>query len=344
MAARTQLSFASFNLYNLNLDGLRMYRNAEGWDKETYTKKVNWAANIIKNGNVNAWGFQELWHKKALEDVFKKAQLFDTYELLVPDNQKGQRIICAGAVKKDILVESPNWIVNFPDKFMLKNAGGDPQTPLISVGLTRFSRPILHFKIKPRSNGKTISVYVAHLKSKRPTEIYREEWYRGNADYYKNHSVAIGSALSTIRRTAEAAALRMIITKEIKNTDTPVVVLGDLNDGQLSNTLNIITGQPNYLLSGLSSGGSDTGLYTTGALQQLRSLRNVYYTHIYQNTKESLDHILVSQEFYDNSKKRIWAFKGLEIINDHLNNEEYKINGSTDHGVVKSSFEYRPVR
>lgn len=344
MAARTQLSFASFNLYNLNLNGLPMYRDADGWDKATYTKKINWAASIIKNANVNVWGFQELWHKKALEDVFKKAGVFDDYELLVPDNQEGQRIVCAGAVKKDILVGSPTWIVNFPDKFKLKNAGGDPQTPLIEVALTRFSRPLLHFKIKPRSNGKTISICVAHLKSKMPTKIYKEDWYRGNADYYKNHSIALGSAISTIRRTAEAAALRMLITEQLKNTDTPVVVLGDLNDGQLSNTLNIITGQPNYLLSGLSSGGSDTGLYTTGALQQLRSLRNVYYTHIHQNVKESLDHILVSQEFYDNSKKRIWAFKGAEIINDHLNSDDHKTDGSTDHGIVKSSFEYRPVK
>lgn len=344
MAARTQLSFASFNLYNLNLNGLPMYRNRNGWDKTTYTKKINWAASIIKNTNVSAWGFQELWHKKAIEDVFKKANILDDYELLVPDGHEGQRIVCAGAVKKDFLVGSPEWIVNFPDGFKLKNAGGDPQTPLINVQLTRFSRPVLHFKIKPRSNGKTISVYVCHLKSKRPADIYREDWYRGNADYYKKHSIALGAAISTIRRTAEAAALRMIITEELKNTDTPVVVLGDLNDGQHSNTLNIITGQPNYLLSGLSSGGSDTGLYTAGALQQLRSLRNVYYTHIHQNIKESLDHILVSQEFYDNSKKRIWAFKGVEIINDHLNIKDHKKDGSTDHGIVKSSFEYRPAK
>ena len=63
---------------------------------------------------------------------------------------------------------------------------------------------------------------------------------------------------------------------------------------------------------------------------------------IYQNTLESLDHILVSQEFYDNSRKRIWAFEGMELINDHLNKEEYKEMGATDHGVVKVSFKYDP--
>ncbi len=77
-------------------------------------------------------------------------------------------------------------------------------------------------------------------------------------------------------------------------------------------------------------------------LQEYRSLRDVYYTHIYQNSLESLDHILVSQEFYDQSKKRLWLFRGMEIINDHLNDENHKETGTTDHGVVKATFEYRP--
>jgi predicted extracellular nuclease len=130
----------------------------------------------------------------------------------------------------------------------------------------------------------------------------------------------------------------------MKDTDRPVVVLGDVNDGQHSNTLNILTGQPNYLLSGLSVGGSDVDLYTVGTLQEYRSLRDVYYTHVHQNYRESLDHILVSQEFYDNSKARRWAFKGMTIANDHLNDKDHKVTGTTDHGIVRAQFEYRPAK
>ena len=129
----------------------------------------------------------------------------------------------------------------------------------------------------------------------------------------------------------------------MKDTDTPVVVLGDLNDSQHSNTLNVLTGQPNFLLSGLTQGGSDVDLYTTGTLQEYRSLRDVYYTHVFNNTRESLDHILVSQEFYDNSRKRLWAFKGMEIRNDHLDDDDHKGTGSSDHGIVRADFEYRPA-
>ncbi len=61
-------------------------------------------------------------------------------------------------------------------------------------------------------------------------------------------------------------------------------------------------------------------------------------------SRESLDHILVSQEFYDNSKKRVWAFLGSEIMNDHLNRDDHKESGTTDHGIVKATFEFRPAK
>ena len=135
----------------------------------------------------------------------------------------------------------------------------------------------------------------------------------------------------------------MILTDQIKGNNDPVVVLGDLNDGNHSNTLNILTEQPNYLRTPLSRGGSDTDLYSVGALHALRSMRDVYYTHIYQNTKESLDHILVSEEFYDQSTDRIWAFRGMEVFNDHLNRDDHGDSGTIDHGIVRAEFEYRPA-
>lgn len=219
----------------------------------------------------------------------------------------------------------------------MKSGGDDAQTSGIVVNIDSFSRPVLRFQIKPRSSGRLVTVYVAHLKSKLPTKVYKEPWYE--KDLHSKHSEALGAAIATIRRTAEAAALRMILTEELKGSDRPVVVLGDLNDSQHSNTLNIISGQPNYL-QGWSKGGSDVDLYTVGTLQEYRSLRDVYYTHIHQNSRESLDHILVSQEFYDNAKNRRWSFRGMTINNDHLNYDNHKTDGTSDHGVVRAEFQY----
>lgn len=343
MANRTQFAIATFNLYNLNLPGLSIYADTDGWDEGVYQRKLEWTRSMILRNPVDVWGFQELWHQQALESVFNHPDLAE-FQLLVPDGHTGQRIVCGGAARKDILVGEPQWIEDFPEKFILQGGGDDPQTPDIGVKIHGFSRPVLHFQVRPRSRGKAISVYVAHLKSKAPTQIYREGWYRDDDEYYSQHREAIGAALSTIRRTAEATALRMILTERMKGTDEPIIVLGDLNDGQSSNTLNILTGQPNYIVSSLSQGGSDVDLYAVSRLQQYRSDRDVYYTHIHQNLRESLDHILVSQEFYDNSRKRLWAFKGMDITNDHLNQDAHKEDGTSDHGIVCAHFEYHPQR
>ena len=344
MAARKQLSFATCNLFNLNEPGLKMYRNTKGWSKEQYDLKIDWLGRQFIELNSDVWGFQELWHQKSLANIFKSAKLSSKYRLLAPKSHQGEGIICAAAVRRGLIVGEPEWIVDFPEEFILSSSGEDPQTPEIKVLLSSFSRPVLHFKIKPHTKSKVVSVFVAHFKSKMPAKIYEEEWYEENEEFYKQHRDSIGSALSTIRRTAEAAALRMILTTAMKGNDQPVVVLGDLNDNKKSNTLNIVSGQPNYLLSGLSEGGSDVDLYSAGTLQEYRSERDVYYTHVYQNSRESLDHILVSQEFYDNSRKRVWAFKKTIIVNDHLNDENHKETGTTDHGIVKTVFEYRPAK
>lgn len=340
--ARTQLSFSTFNLYNLNLPEQEMYRNS-GWTTQQYNSKIEWTATVLKTVKADVWGFQELWHAKALIAAFEKAELLNDYEILTLPEHNGKGIICAAAVKKGLLVDTPIWINDFHNQFVLNSSGDDEQTPDISVSIKKFSRPVLKFTIKPHKKSSPITVYVVHFKSKRPTDIYKEKWYKKDSEFYKKHNIGLGYTISTIRRSAEAAALRMLIVEDLKHNNNPLVVLGDVNDSQLSNTLNILSGQPNYLLSPLAAGGSDTGLYTIATLQELRSLRDVYFTHIYQSIRESLDHIMVSQEFYDNSKKRIWAYKGMEITNDHLNNKNHKNDGTSDHGIVKACFEYRPA-
>ncbi len=333
-----KLSFANCNLYNLQLPGKQMYRGS--WTQEQYDKKIEWSSNIVKSLDADVIGFQELWHKDALVEVFEKAGLLDEYTLMA-NQANGRKIVCAAAVRTSLSPSNVKWVTDFPDKYKLESKGDDDQTPDIKVNIDSYSRPVLRFSIQPRAN-HTVNVCVCHFKSKAPTQIWRNEWYQDDSDFYSPHSEGIGSALSTIRRTAEAAALRMTLVNELKGTNKAMVVLGDLNDSQLSNTLNILSGQPNYL-SVLSMGGSDSDLYSTATLQEHRSLRDVYYTHVHQNIKESLDHILVSQEFYDNSKKRIWAFDGMEIMNDHLNSKKHKEDGSSDHGIIKATFKYKPA-
>ena len=336
--AATKLSFATFNLFNLNRPGLRMYRDNDGWSDAEYARKISWTARTLADGNADVWGFQELWHNEALDEAVKKAELNDTHDLIVPDGHMGQKIQCAALVRKGLIVGAPEWITDFPDAFNLQSSGEDEQTPAIALAVNAFSRPVLTFEIKGARTKSPIRIFVCHFKSKAPTRISWESWYARDPARYAPHKDAIGSALSTIRRTAEAAALRIILNDYLEGTGQSVVVLGDLNDGVNTNTLNVLTGQPTFLLDGRTSEGSDKGLYSVATLLRLRSERDVYYSHIFKNQIETLDHILVSEEMYDLSRDREWGFNGAEVINDHLNRDTHKETGTTDHGIIRAEF------
>ena len=338
-----RLSIATFNLYNLNWPGAAMYTNKKGWSQEEYDRKIAWTVSQLQVLQADVCGFQELWHPDALANVLTASGLESEYDMVVPDDADGSKIVCAALVRKGLLTGPAEWVGEFHDAFILRSQGDDPQTPEIDVNISGFSRPVLSFAIRPRKGHPAVKVYVCHLKSKMPTRIDQEDWYKKDKAVYGKHREGIGAALSTIRRTAEAAALRILLNDVMKDTDTPVIVLGDINDGQQSNTANILTDQPRFLV-GDSKGGGDTALYTAQTLQEYRDTRDVYYTHIHQDLRESLDHILVSQEFYDNSHKRLWMFDGLVINNDHLNFDDHKGLGTNDHGVVLASFKYSPAK
>src|SRR3954454_48926 len=334
-------SVATFNLYNFQLPGLAMKPFQKPWTKEEFNHKVSWTARMLENIDADIVGLQELWNAEAMETVLARQALEDKYDLLATP-ATGNKIVCAALVRKGLLSGAPECVSTFPDAVKLESTDPlDPQSPAISVQIEGFSRPVLNFQVALRDAPPLVEVFVAHLKSKLPTQINGEPWYDADPETYRDHRNALGGAISTIRRTAEATALRVLLTQVMKGTETPVIVLGDLNDGQHSNTINILTEQPSYLV-GDSEGGVDIGLYTAQTLQEYRDTRDVYYTHVHQDLRESLDHVLVSEQFYDHSLRRQWLFDELVIYNDHLNDEDHKATGTTDHGVVKVAFRWRP--
>lgn len=335
-----KFSVATINLFNLNEPGLPMYKDTRGWSQEQYKRKIAWTAYQIDSLKADVLAFEELWHAKSLNEAFNQSSMAGGYQLLVPPEATGKKITCAAAVRQGIPVESVEWIEDFPDSFVLSSSGGDAQTPAISVAIRGFSRPVLHARVKLHPKEPPVHLYVCHFKSKGPTDLFREAWY--NKEVHGLHHAALGAAVSTIRRTAEAAAMRVILNLTMKNTDEPVIVMGDINDGQGSNTQNILTEQPGYLF-GDAKGGGDTALYSAQIMQEFRDTRDVLYTYSHNGMKESLDHILFSQEFYDQSKKRRWMFDGLFVNNDHLNQDDHKESGTNDHGIIKASFIYRPL-
>ena len=335
-----------------------MYRG-QSLTKKEYESKVRWLANMVRRMDVHFMTFQELWSPQCLVDVISEAGLSDELnvatELRVPD--VGGSISVALAASKEIRITRKKWILDFPKEVELKKRKpkrGDNEIDYeMSVDIKRFSRSIMTAKLDLEGR-PPIHVYGAHLKSKLPIQLDRQELRRATV---KRHSEALGSALATIRRTAEAAALRTMVRNQLlKDEDEAVVVMGDLNDTTYSTTTAIISGQPKFRL--FARGGNrnnTTGLYSVGLMQDLASFRDTAYTYVHNGERESLDHMMVSQHLYDYSTKRSWSFRRMEVYNDHLDERMRNDNKTTaeaalkrktlsDHAGIVAVFDYNPAK
>lgn len=344
-----RLSFATVNLENLNLPGEAIYTDGDGLSQAEFDAKVAWAARTVRGLDADVVAFQELWHPDALAAVFAQPGL-DGYALATRPHPG--RIANALAVRRPHEVESAEWVAAFPDRLRL-HAGGEATAgadTAVSAAGTRytlgvdvrdFSRPVLHAVVRAHHGQRRprVHVFVAHLKSKAPTRLRRADRDRlSSAD-----EQTLGTALSAVRRTAEAAALRLLLD-EVMDGATPVVVLGDLNDGQDTVTTELIAGPRRYRPFASSRAGSraDRGLYDAATLQQLASRRDVYFTYIHEGAHESLDHVLVSQHFYDHATARLWSFRQLRTLNDDLDRDGDR-DGASDHAAVVATFAYDPA-
>lgn len=337
------ITFGTFNLYNLQLAHEARRHNSPPYTQEEYDAKIRWSAAQLQQMDADVIAFQELWSQECLTDMLRVAGLEDRYTpaLIKPVGEGWYDIAVAALVRDPWEVRERRVHKQFPEGFKLKKRAGNPEDDEIEVKIDIFSRSILDLEIVNRDHPETpaIRVFCAHLKSKLPTWL---DWQEREIPEIKAHAGELGAALSTIRRTAEAAALRIIVTDLMKGTDVPVVVLGDLNDGEYSNTVSIISEQPRYRPFDKSRVGSrnDDGLYAATRLQSFRSHRAVDYTHDFKGVMEVLDHVLVSEQFYDHSRNRLWSFKEMKIWNDHLDDEN---PATTDHGIVIARFLWDPA-
>lgn len=340
--ARRDISFATFNLFNLNLPEEPIYDGA-GWSRDEYDAKIAFSAAILKEIDADVIGFQECWDADALAAVVEAAGLADHYDL-VARTVAPRRIQVALAARKGMLRGEPVWIEDFPDdaRFTDLKEARDAREA-VTLTIHRFSRPVLRVAVNKAAGTPDVTVFVAHLKSKAPAALRSD---RANPVLRTNRFIA-QTVVSHVRRIAEAGALRAILDGEMRDNDRPVVVLGDLNDATTAISTELLSRNPGYRFFAKSTAGrkSDLGLYTVEKLQQLRSFRHVYYTHIFRNQMESLDHVMVSDAFYDHSAIRKWSFREMRVINDHLvaSEAERQRFGYNDHGVIVARFDWNPM-
>ena len=317
------ISFASFNLYNFQKVGSTVH-GSNPVRQDDYDKKLAWTRSMLIEMDADVVAFQELWSKECLDEVLSVPELSAYRPVYIKSSW--YNIAVALIVRTPWVVEGEKEVIKkFPFTKLVKIDENDGEDDEVTVSISKFSRSIIKVRIKNQDSLNTpeITVFACHLKSKLPSNP---------SNITSAYRSSVGSAISTIRRTAEATALRMLLIDHMQGQATPTVVLGDFNDDPLSNTLNLITDQPSMTKR---SRGGDKSLYSTLHLQQLKSFRDVFFTHEYKNHKGMLDHILVSEEFFEHSSDAIWSHKNTRIWNNHIEDDYAH---TSDHGIIKSIF------
>ena len=254
-----ELSLGTFNLRNLQGPGLPRYPNSTPYSEAFYRRKIRWTGDRVKDLAADLLGVQELWSRQALIEALDRVNLDDDYEAIAgPDAADTGRIHNALAVKKPHRLIDFEYITDLPDELVLKKAAGSGVDSglQIDVDTSKFSRPVLVATVQPVSDDgddlPEIKVVVSHLKSKRPMELGPE--VLSTPGLIPPDKTAIGSALSMIKRTTEAAGIRLLVSRlqrddpDDDGPGRPVIVLGDLNSAQHSVPLTIMTTQPAYRL------------------------------------------------------------------------------------------------
>jgi predicted extracellular nuclease len=357
---RPEFTVASFNLLNLVSADQPFYDKA-GPSAREYDQKCNWIAQQFDNLNADVIGVQEVWSEAALQDACARSQTMRRATLIsAPGAQPGNTLPKVGIVTRLPVLSGVESISTIPADFSMPLPGpADPRliallndsitnnattsSPSLQPLNTRrplrhetFSRPVLKVTLNLASADETpipVVVHVVHLKSKRP-ERYEIETAAGlvGEDLDDPRVNAVGSLRSLIMRGAEATAVRQIVLNTILESETAAIVLGDFNDGAEAVTTEIICGRA----SPHNKEARDYLLYDCAGLDfRYKLKKDVGYTHIYQGEPNTLDHILVSEQFYNLSRRAIYRLSRLDYWNDHLNSQSWT---TSDHGIVRAKF------
>lgn len=326
---KQEIKIATFNLLNLEMPNTKFYGN-RSYTQEEFDKKKTWISQQIDKMGADIIGFQEVFDVEALKQIVAENPRLKGADVIMGARKGGSPAV--GLVSK-YPVRSYTVYTDFPEQLEVEG---------LIVPFIEFSRPILKAEIELRP-GLLVTVFVAHLKSKRP--LMAE-----NVDRRDPLEISKGEARSLLLRASEANALRTILLESLQNRTTPVITLGDLNDTHTSVTTQIISGQipPRYWDLECKKRIWDIVLYHAKDIQARQSSKDVYYTHIHNGHYESLDHIMVSQELIKENPNRIGRVVYVRTFNDHIVDQTFSNRRpnvwESDHAQVVATIELDPPK
>jgi predicted extracellular nuclease len=296
-----ELRFATFNVCNLALPGVKFYDDVLPYTVEEYEAKTTWLAAQIDRLDADVIGFQEIFSLQALKDVLAKTRNYRQAIQVGNDSAAPPAKLTPGLalVSRLPLAGSTVSHAEFPRQLSVPLPDGG------SVS-NRFMRPVLHAQVAVSSE-LAIHVFVVHLKSKRP------DFHEGELEV-DSSQFGLATLRSLIRRGAEALGLRYLLTDVAKGDRIPMVVLGDFNDVSDSVSSQLVMGNGRSPVQVF-----DERLFDSYRIQTRRDpLRNLGYSSRHDNRYETIDHILVTEDFNPASRYAIGEVLEVLYLNDHL--------------------------
>lgn len=298
------LKLASFNTANLVLPETVYYRR-ESYSREEYDKKIAWISGQLQMLQADVVAFQEVFHREALEEAIQQSGVYSEYYLAMDEHKAGKSPCSAVLSRYPIL--SQESLREFPEHSRLRIEEGP-------LPVRYFRHPVLHAVPDIPGIGP-VDVFSVHLKSKRPI---MEDGH--HEEDYDTFAYGQGQARSLLIRTAEAVALRLVLSRVMEQFQRPVILMGDLNDSIHSVTSTIIAGEmPQRRFSPEAQQQVMSQiLFSTYFMQARNSDRDVFFSHIHNGHHENLDHILLSAHFHPANTDRIGNVEYMKTYNDHL--------------------------
>lgn len=309
-----EIRFATFNVCNLALPGAVCYANLAPLTSAEFEAKTDWIAQQIDRLDADVIGFQEIFSQAALQHALAKSRRYGHAQQVGfdPVVRDGRLSPSVALVSRLPLIGEVRTYSELPHQFSVTLPG----TGEISAC---FTRPILHVQVA-LSAELAVNVFVVHLKSQRPDCADGEQ----ENDPYQ---LALGSLRSLIRRGAEALGLRYLLTDFVRGNRAPLVVMGDFNDIADAITSRIVMGDGRR-----GKNGFEDRLFDSYRIQsQCDPLRNVGYSTMHHGQFETIDHILVSEEFNPVSRFAIGEVLEVAYLNDHV---QLRQPEASDHGQV----------
>lgn len=329
-----RLRVASLNTLNLRLPGRAIYQDP-GYTTAEFEAKSAWLAGMIDTLASQLIGLQEIFDEEALHETVSRCAGPPPRWVAAPEPRETPDLPRVALLSWLDALDEVETIDRIPDGFALRL----PAAPEIGLPETlhdRFSRPVLSVTVDLASGQRRkvpARVYVVHLKSRRPN---RASLPGGPGEDMDDPQIEARAHMrSLLMRAAEAGGLRSLLLRDLHRTRMPVIVMGDFNDHAKAATTNLVAGR----MAPKNLARRDIQLYHAAALQAPNILTHrIGYTKFHLGEPDSIDHILLSEEFLRESRHAIAEVERVDYFNDHLS-EHGRL--TSDHGAIRASLRLR---